>query len=209
MRRSFLYILIVSVVLSALLGIIALLQGSFGETEAKILLTTLCVAGASILSMACAAVLEKGGARGFAAPGIAFSILGFALFLVAIWTEFESNTLAKTAMTFTIAGIFCAHAALLLLARLAKRFQATQPATITATGLLGALIVFLMWGELDFDGAWRVVGILSILGCAGTILTAVFQRMSREERTSADAPAEAPACPHCGRELPRAFLDSL
>jgi hypothetical protein len=206
MRRWFLHVLIGSVGLSALLGILALLSKDFGETEAKVLLSTLCVAGASILSLACAAALERGGSRAFVVPGIGTSILGFALFLVGIWGEVEAEGLWKAASTLVITGTFCAHASLLLLARLAARYAWVRPATIGATALLGALLVQILWAEDAPENVWRILGILAILGTAGTILTAVFQRMSRAEHVVAPETAGTVRCPHCGKPLPDSIL---
>ena len=210
MRRGFLYLLIVSVGLSALLGIVALLSDHFGETQVKVLLSTLCVAGASILAMACSAVWERGKAHAFALPGIGASILGFLLFLVGIWAEVNSNPYWKSATTLVIAATFAAHASLLFLASLAQRFRWVRPATIGATALLGSLLIYMIWQEGEFQDAWRIVGILAILGSAGTILTPVFQRMSGGKvGGEAETPGGTARCPHCGEPLPQAFLDAL
>ncbi len=53
-------VLIVSVGTSALLGVIALLTGEFGESQVKVLFTAMTVAGASIIGLACGAALELG-----------------------------------------------------------------------------------------------------------------------------------------------------
>src|SRR5262249_46369732 len=47
-KKAFLYALIASVVLGALLGILTILSGRFGWLEVRVLLTTVTVAGASI-----------------------------------------------------------------------------------------------------------------------------------------------------------------
>ena len=60
MKRTFLYTVIVTLVLTALMGIYVLLAGQFGETEARILLTTVAVSFFSMMSLACAAAHEKG-----------------------------------------------------------------------------------------------------------------------------------------------------
>jgi hypothetical protein len=206
MRRLFLYVLIASVLLSAVMGIVALLSETLGETEIKVLMSTLCVAGASILAMACAAAWEKGRARRFAGPGMVLSILGFGLFLFLIWKEFESDSQAKTSVTLIIAATFCAHAALLLLLRVADRFRRVQSATIVMTALLGGLLVWMLWAPQELADTWRILGILGILGTAGTILTAVFHRMSRDELKS--EATSAARCPQCGEALSRAFLET-
>ena len=52
-KKAFLYALIGSVVLSALLGIGAILSGRFGWFEIRILLTTITISVASICGLAC------------------------------------------------------------------------------------------------------------------------------------------------------------
>jgi len=208
MRRGFLHVLIVSVGLSALLGIVALLSHDFGETQIKVLLSTLCVAGASILAMACSAVWERQRARSLALPGIGASIVGFLLLLVGIWIEAKGEAYWKSATTIVIGAAFAAHAALLFLANLADRYRWVRPATIGATALLAAVLIFLLWRDHAWDDAWRLVGILAILGSAGTILTPVFQRMSRGQEAGGSTGAAALRCPHCGKELPATFRDA-
>lgn len=202
MRRSFLYVLIGSVAVSALLGIMALLSSELGETEIKVLLSTLCVAGASILSLACAAAWEKNRARTFAGPGIGAAVVGFGLLLIGIWGEVESESHWKLGATGVIAACFCAHAAPLLLLRLAPSQRWVQPATIVCTALLGLVLLVVIWGEDSTSDAWRAIGIFAILGTAGTILTTVFHRMIPPDR---DGTPAALRCPHCGESLPDGF----
>lgn len=202
MRRWFLYVLIASVAVSALLGIMALLASRLGETEIKVLLSTLCVAGASILSLACAAAWERNRARGFAAPGIGAAVVGFGLFFIGIWGEVKSEGVWKLGATGVIGACFCAHAALLLMVRLAANQRWVQVATIACTGLLGFTLLYVIWSSDSPSEAWRGIGIFAILGTAGTILTTVFHRMVPPEEAEA---APALCCPHCGKALPEGF----
>ena len=54
-KRAFLYLLVASVALSAIIGIAVLIFGNFGDFEIKVLLTTLTVTVTSILGLACGA----------------------------------------------------------------------------------------------------------------------------------------------------------
>ena len=63
LKRLFLYLLIASVCLSAILGIAALLSGSFGWVQVRILLTTVVLTGASICGLGCGALWERGRLR--------------------------------------------------------------------------------------------------------------------------------------------------
>ena len=59
LKRMFLYLLIGSISLSALLGIWAIISGEFGEFQTRILLTTLTVVSFSIFGLACGSFLEN------------------------------------------------------------------------------------------------------------------------------------------------------
>jgi hypothetical protein len=74
-RRLFLYILIASVVLSALIGIAVLLFGDFGEVEIRVLFTTLTITVTSVCGLACGAFLESGRGRVLPAAGIGLAVV--------------------------------------------------------------------------------------------------------------------------------------
>ena len=72
LRRTFLYLLIGSVAISAAIGIGVMLFGDFGEFEIRVLMTTLTVTMTSILGLACGAYLESGKGHLMPAAGIVF-----------------------------------------------------------------------------------------------------------------------------------------
>jgi len=73
-KRIFLYTLIASVVLSAVIGIGVVLFGDFGQTEIRVLMTTLTITTTSILGLACGAYFETGRGRLLPLTGIIFSL---------------------------------------------------------------------------------------------------------------------------------------
>ena len=60
LQRLVLYVLIASVVVSAAMGVFALLVGEFEETQGKLLVTSLSVSGAGIVAMACGFAWSEG-----------------------------------------------------------------------------------------------------------------------------------------------------
>ena len=58
-KKLFLWLFLGFLVLTALVGIISVLSGEFGEVQFKVLATCLTISAASICSMACAALIEK------------------------------------------------------------------------------------------------------------------------------------------------------
>lgn len=210
LTRKALIVLIASVSLSALMGIAAFLSGDFGELEGKVLLTTLCVTGASILALASGAAWERDLGVPIAVVGMAGSLAGFAMAVLGIWSEIDEATWWRLAGSLAILGTWGAHASLLALARLSRRFHLVAIATVVFGALLAAVLVLLLWEEDALEEPWRVTGVLSVLVAAGTILVPVFRRLDRGEpapeppdpdaaRLSAK---DAICCPYCGRELP-------
>ena len=205
MKRTALKILIGSVVVSALLGIWALLVGDMGELQVKVLLTSLCISGASILSMACSTAWERGPWPQLPRIGMGLAIGGFGYLIVLIWAEADGEGYWKTAATLLILATAAAHAALVGLARLKARHAWLVPATWFCAAALALLLIGAIWEEWEDENVWRWVGVLSILLSAGTILVPVFQRIAR-----ADAPPvldRVRFCPGCGKGLDAPYGD--
>ena len=59
LRKTFLITMIISLSISALIGIIIFLFGDFGDSEVKILLTTLSIGGFSLTGLCCSVLYEK------------------------------------------------------------------------------------------------------------------------------------------------------
>jgi len=203
MKTVALRILIASVVLSALLGIWALLSGDFGAVQAKVLLTSLCVSGASILAMACGAAWDRAPHPLLPRAGLTLAILGFALVIVLMWADSEWAEAWKSASTALILATGAAHASLLGLGMLDRRHRWLLAAAWTSIALLAALILAAMWDELGHEWVWRGVGVLSILLCAFTILVRVYQRVDAGTGpTLADwGDLSVRFCPACGEPV--------
>ena len=183
-RKIFLNTLIASVALSAVIGIVVILFGQFGEFEVRVLMTTLTVTATSILGLACGACYEAGRGRRLPLAGIVLSVISaLALFLI-IWKVLDDNeTYIKTTMTLVIGAVVASHLSLLRLARLDGRFAWTYSFAVVCDVLLAAIILYLMWFEPEgeSDLVFRTMGVLSILIAAVTVVTPVFHRLSAGE----------------------------
>src|SRR5262245_11653507 len=118
-KKAFLYALIGSVVLGALLGILTILSGHFGWLEIRVLLTTVTVAGASICGLACGAYLST--KRGTILPlaGIGLTLLAAVMVIAGIWQATLSDGYWQVATSASVFAVACAHLSLLSMARLA------------------------------------------------------------------------------------------
>ncbi len=184
LKKLFLYVLIASVAFSAVVGIVVILLGNFGEFEEKVLMTALTVTVTSVFGLACGAYLETGRNRPLPLAGIAFAIATGIMWIVLIWSNFKVNDLLiKSTMCSTVLAASLSLASLLSLARLDRRFLWSRYAAFTAIGLLTGYILFFIWSpdyfSQDFTG--RVLGVLSILVACLTVITPVFHKLSAVE----------------------------
>lgn len=181
MKRIFLNTLIASVAFSSILGIIVILIGNFGEFEMKVLSSTFSIACASILGLACGAAYEAGRGKMLPLAGIGFAVVSGLSFLLIIWgREPESEYLVKAIMSATIIAVALAHLSLVSLATLDSRFQWAPVAVQAAVASLSFLVLILIWvtDSVESDLYFRVLGVLSIVVAALTIMIPVFHKLS-------------------------------
>lgn len=192
LKRTFLYTLIASIAVSALIGIWVILLGNFGWFEARILGTTLTVVGTSILGLACGAYLESPKSRHLPLRfvpvlGIALSFISAFIGLWLIW--FSSNTSSEPEITYKVLGISIifafslAHLSLLSLARLSAKFAWALPlayvSILALASTLSALIIFEPRSEEYL--VLRLIGVLTVVDAAITVMIPVFHRLSHSD----------------------------
>jgi hypothetical protein len=203
-KRSALWFLIISVVLSAVSGIIAIVSGTFGDLQARIILTTLTISAASLCALACGALWESAQVKILPASGIALAVITAAIFIFGIWTKISNEEFWKAAASVGIVAVATAHVCLLSLARLAKRFVWSRVAAFVAAYLLAALFIYIIYETPHGDTFVRIIGVNSIILAALTILTPVFHRLSRNDLNAAsprDTLHKTITCPRCGAQL--------
>jgi hypothetical protein len=190
-RRVAIIVIIASLSITALIGIVTLLTGDFGDVQRKIMLTTLAIGLFSIVSLCDLAVAGRRFQRaGYL--GILVSLVALVAALILIWTDFGSmqpEALWKTFGLTTIAGVSLAHANLLLL--LGERRRSVVRIGLWVTVALIALLAVLLWlliltnGDIGTDGYGRLVGTVAILDVLGTIVVPVVSKFLRDERMGA------------------------
>lgn len=189
-RKGAIYGIIISFSGAALVGIIALLGGDFGETQGKILLTTVLFGAFSITALCHLAIADRAmrivGVSGLLASGVAL-MTG----LVLIWRDWDDPGLEVWFKVFAAAGILAvsfAHANLLLL--LAGRRRAAirwgLAATLVAIAVVAVMLVLPVVTEGDIPGEdaadvyWRVFGVIAILDVLGTVVVPVLALFLRD-----------------------------
>jgi hypothetical protein len=160
---------------AALVAIAAVLGGSFGDTQARILETCAIafVFGATALSgFAC---LDRGVVTPAAWLAIALGIVSFALWTGGAWIEDPSDGYWKVAGilgVWTLAALIVTT--LRLLASSPRLLATVVPATWAAAGLGAAVSTEMILS--DDSAHWKLVVVLVILTALGYALTPALQR---------------------------------
>lgn len=186
-RRIFLVVLIASVGVSALIGIGVMIFGNFGELETRILLTTLMITATSVLGLACGACIEAGKGRIIPVAGIVFALISAILWITMLWSPFdrEAHYFPHFVMSATLLAFACSHVSLLSLARLDRRFAWSRIAVHAFVWSLTGLTLWVIWAHIDPSQTVlaRIMGVLSIVIGALTVITPVFHYLSSTERS--------------------------
>ena len=101
--------------------------------------------------------------------------------MVLIWTDFDEYGLAKLAASLLVLGIAAAYVSLVALAVINQKFvKMVRGAYVLATVLSG-FVVGAIWGSPDGDISLRLMGVVSILLAAATVMVPVLHRINRSE----------------------------
>lgn len=170
------------------MGIWAILSGEFGETQGKVLFTTLTVVGTSILGLACGAFLESPRVTNLKSVpliGITLAVLcGLTCFWL-IWGNENNNGngIFKFALISLICAFSFAQLSLLSMARLARRFRWSLVSAYIVIFALDLIICPIIIFEPDSDNSLvlRLIGVLSVVAASLTVVIPIFHWLSRSE----------------------------
>jgi hypothetical protein len=198
LRRVIVRLTIGSFSAAALLGIAALLAGGrFGETEGRILLTTLLV---GVVSVGVLCYLATAG-RPFQAVGVTGGVavaFPFVTALLMIWGEglADNPWVFRTFGVGAIAAATLAQASLLLTLceqgrPLVRRLLAATLAFATAVALLTSYLVLFEDRGLG-DWYFRMLGVVAILDVLGTVTVAALMKFGPSEPEATGAALTLP-----------------
>jgi hypothetical protein len=181
LNKFLLRLFIISIVTTAILGIVALsFPTDSWELEIKACLTTAILTAASICGLACGGCLKRGH-RVLPTAGLVLTPIAAILLLLGMWIEIESEFYWKLAGIVAIFAIACAHLSMLFMANLAGAYRwAYLAAYQLVFGLAALVTVGIIFELFEHDRFWRLTGGVSILVAAITLLIPVFHYMSRE-----------------------------
>jgi hypothetical protein len=198
-RRWIVRITIGSFSVAALLGIAALVGGGdFGETEGRILLTTLLV---GVVSIAVLCYLATAGRRSqpVGVVGGIVAMVPFATGLVMVWGDLQNGPGETLLKTFGVGAIVAATLAQvsLLLALGEKAHLAARRllvATVALAALVAVLTSLLVVGyDPGGDGFYRALGVVAILDVLGTVVVAALMKFGPSQADEATTAVTVPA----------------
>jgi hypothetical protein len=201
----------ISVAVNAALGIYAVLAQGFGETQGKILGTSLCVTGAVLIGLACVPAWERRLLGPVPPLAAALGAIGFVIAIAGIWTAPSSETWAKVMMTiftFSIAGVI---ASLLALARVAPRHGWLVRVTFVLLALSATMYSTIPWlGDEPGETFVRTLGVVMIALAAFAVTVPVVHWLDRSTLAALEAETgTVHFCPYCGHELTGEIAEHL
>jgi hypothetical protein len=198
-RRIALRVLLVSIGISSMLGILAVLGGTFGHTAGKALATSVTVSCASLIALAAFAAWELPAARVLSRVGVWCSAIAMVLIVIGLWSEAQ-EPFWKLAAAVSVIAIGGAHGSMLQLARLAPKVQWPRTAALATGALLVATFLAMIWDDRSADSLAKLAAVLAI-GDAGLTLAVVALHFGSRTIPPADGVDEVCFCPRCGKRL--------
>jgi hypothetical protein len=196
-RRAAVWTIIVSLVVAALIGIATIVSGEFGDLQAKVLLTTLAVAGAAILALCHLAVLGRD-VKVLGWIGIGTSAITLTAATTLIWWNWNDtdNMYGASSVYMNITKLFAvslllavsfAHANLMLLLANAPFawMRVVLDLNLVLIGIVPLLVIPVILSDGSFppqslsDMYWRFFGVVLILDALGTVALPVITLIVR------------------------------
>ena len=183
-KKAFLISMIVSLSISALIGIVIFLLGSFGEIQTRILLTTLTIGGFSLAGLCSAILYDKNRFVIWGVLGMILSFIGFLVITAIIWEIFRLNSVWEFGLTLIVLSFTFSHTSLLLLINSERRSVKSALVTTLVFITLVALMILSMIWEFVHYGQFtvRLFGVFAILDVLGTIVTPILHKITSLKR---------------------------
>jgi ribosomal protein L37E len=205
LRRLFLFLMLASLGLAALLGLGALLLDvHVSDSAGRVILTAVALALFSLAWLAYAWVWERGRRRVVVFPGMGVAGLTFVLALYMTWADPPWPEL-QIEIPWMMGGLVWTACLLLLgvlgMARVRRPWNALNRLTQALLVILALLLTVVIIFELDDEFMLRVIGILVVLSACGAISVPVLQRLSvpRMDAVVTTALVLHIVCPRCGK----------
>ena len=173
MKKLFVVTAFISLSISAIFGISILILGNFGETQQKLLITTVLFGAFSILGITHSISGQKRQLLPIRILGIVSSAGALLILLSALWSLVEIRELSwKIIFTLILLSSMSAHVSLLSMIRRPNwMIKAWYYFAVIVPFLVVAWILGHIWSLMSFDDGtfFRYLGIILILDVLGTV----------------------------------------
>jgi len=176
-------------VVNALLGVWAV-AGSLSDLEVNILVTSLLITGSGVVALTCSVAIPEGRLGPLPAIGIFTSLLGFALIITSVWTNFSALTVGQLGGTFITIAVTIAYAAVMSGVHIEGWLL---PIAYVLSVVAAGFTVAVIWG-FEPGNTWRLFWVLCVLLAAVTLAAPITARLRPRHET----PPPVLHCPYCG-----------
>jgi hypothetical protein len=199
LRRIVASIVIGSFSIAALLGILALLgPGEFGETQGRVVLTTVVV-GLESLAVLCYLALAGHRMAGVGAAGGVVSLVCAATALWLVWVpwEWQADEPWRLFASTLVLALTLAQASLLIAVADRHHLRGPLVGTLAVAAVVAAMVIGPILEESfpESEGYWRLLGILAILDVLGTIVLMAVGTLGRRAAPPSSAMPRGAAGP--------------
>lgn len=190
-KKVLLYLLVGSVILSAVLGILIVLRNTWGWFEVRVVLTTITIAVASLCGLAGDLSRTPRGTNLLPRTALVLTFAAAGLVLIGMWGDIDSEGYWKTTAVLSIFATATVHISLLSNARLAARFRWVYLIAVQVIYGLAALLTAMIFLELGDEGMFQMLAAVAILDAALTLVIPLLHRISRtDDHTVVATPLE-------------------
>lgn len=189
--RWFLYLLVASIAIGAVLAIVIVIAGTWGYFETRVLMTTGAIALASILGMACAAASSRYGSP-LPFVGVGLAALTGVLLIVGIWTPSPVDLFWRVTASVGVLAGASAWASVASLARLTPGHRWSQWLAGGTVFAFAAIVVGIIFLEPQGEAVYRALAVVGILTAAFGLLVPVFHFLDRHAFVAPATEAAAP-----------------
>jgi len=198
LKKTFLVATLASLIVSAGIGIGIFLFGDLGETQSKLLLTALAVAGFSLTGWASVARNSSWWLWPLQPLGAAASVVGLVVVTLSIWELIgKEDQVWQLIATLSLVAFSLGHLSLLSAFRPANLLvSACWLATMAAVLAVAFVLLNGIWGPIHPDNReafFRILGIVVILDVLGSLVLFPLSKLTGAKSNSRSKAKTAPS----------------
>jgi hypothetical protein len=204
LKQTALYTLAGTVILGVALSIMAVLGGTWDWFEARVVLTSFTISGASISALICAALRERDEASLLPVPGLVLSSAGATLVIFAMWADVGDLTYGRLTVSVVLFAMATAHVSGLSMARLSPGSRWAIVVAWASIFGLASMLTAMTWTNDWGAQAFQLVAVLAIVTAGITVLIPILHWLGGPDVAVARSVAPFTSvpvtviCPCCG-----------